>query len=75
MDLVIKQKNKVIRNYSCKKFIDCGTPKGLLDGLKFILTKKEIDILLLLVISLNRVILELIVAFGTDTHYRSFCFD
>ena len=41
MDLVIKQ-NKIIRNYSCKKFIDCGTPKGLLDGLKFVLTKKEL---------------------------------
>lgn len=34
------QNNKIIRNYSCKKFIDCGTAKGLLDGLKFILTNK-----------------------------------
>jgi glucose-1-phosphate thymidylyltransferase len=41
MDLVIKQ-NQIIRNYSCEKFIDCGTPKGLLDGLKFILRKKEL---------------------------------
>ena len=41
IDLAIKQKNKV-KNYSCKKFIDCGTPTGLLDGLKFILTKEKL---------------------------------
>ena len=41
MDLIIKQ-NEVIRNYSCEKFIDCGTPKGLLDGLKFILRTKKL---------------------------------
>jgi glucose-1-phosphate thymidylyltransferase len=41
MDLAIKQ-NNVIRNYSCKKFIDCGTPQGLLDCLKSILLKNKI---------------------------------
>ena len=36
MNLALKE-NKIIKNHSCKKFIDCGTIKGLVDGLKFIL--------------------------------------
>ena len=36
MNLALKN-NKNIKNYLCEKFIDCGTVKGLLDGLKFII--------------------------------------
>jgi glucose-1-phosphate thymidylyltransferase len=36
MNLALKN-NKNIKNYLCKKFIDCGTIKGLLDGLKSII--------------------------------------
>ena len=39
MNIALKN-NKIIKNYSCKKFIDCGTAEGLVDGLKFILTNK-----------------------------------
>jgi UDP-N-acetylglucosamine diphosphorylase / glucose-1-phosphate thymidylyltransferase / UDP-N-acetylgalactosamine diphosphorylase / glucosamine-1-phosphate N-acetyltransferase / galactosamine-1-phosphate N-acetyltransferase len=35
------QKNKQIKNYICKEFIDCGTTRGLLDGLKYILSKNS----------------------------------
>jgi NDP-sugar pyrophosphorylase family protein len=38
MNFAIK-KNKQIKNYVCKKFIDCGTITGLLDGLKYVLSK------------------------------------
>ena len=40
MNLALKN-NKNIKNYFCKKFIDCGTVKGLLDGLKFIIDAKN----------------------------------
>ena len=36
MNLALKN-NKNIKNYLCKKFIDCGTVLGLLNGLKFII--------------------------------------
>ena len=39
MNLFLNQ-NKKIKNYLCEKFIDCGTPNGLLEGVKFILECK-----------------------------------
>ena len=38
MNFAIK-KNKQIKNYVCKEFIDCGTTIGLINGLKHILSK------------------------------------
>ena len=38
MNFAIDQ-NKQIKNYTCKEFIDCGTTRGLLDGLKYVLAK------------------------------------
>ena len=38
MNLIINR-NKQIQNYSCKEFIDCGTTRGLIEGLKYILSK------------------------------------
>jgi len=32
---------KIIRNFYCEKFIDCGTIRGLLDGLPYILKKRQ----------------------------------
>lgn len=40
LSLAINQ-NKKIKNFNCEQFIDCGTTKGLIEGLKFILTKKH----------------------------------